>query len=64
MSFDDTEYEIPAVGGFLLHSEYKLEPHDADRLRHLFRRNDAQRIEATIRALQHRFDRLDGRYRQ
>ena len=68
-AFDVVEYEpetSPAIGGYLVLSHFRLGPHDADRMRHNFRRyyEGMARIQlATIEADRSRFERADRAWR-
>jgi len=56
----------PAVAGYLVLSHHRLGPHDADRMRHNFRRyyEGMARIQlATIEADHSRFERADRAWR-
>ena len=56
----------PAIGGFLINSHFRLAPHDADRMRHNFRRyyEGMARIQQAIIEAEHsRFERADRAWR-
>lgn len=68
MSFDDTELsDSPPPHGIAITGHWRVEEHEADRLRHDFRRYYEARAriwEATIRAERNRFERADQEARR